>query len=89
MITYAKSASASHFSTLAICAYLRRIVAQAIATPNTTTKMWESTPESVSAASAIPERSAATLIVLAMKSDATTPARTGRGNFFLSAAPRP
>ena len=48
-----------------------RGVAMAMAIPKRTTKKWELIPESISAASAIPERSAAILMMLATSSNST------------------
>src|SRR3982074_272538 len=61
--TYAARVSASHLSPAASTEERSRIVATAMPTPSTTTQTGELTPVSSSAASAMPVRSAPTLIV--------------------------
>jgi hypothetical protein len=58
-------------------------------TPKSTTKKWEFQPVSISAASAIPERSAPMLIVFAAASARHTTTRLQRGNFCRRAPARP
>ena len=70
-------------------AYRSRIVAAAMPTPSTTTQTCEFTPVSSSAASAMPDRSAPTLIVFATNSATAAMNSTGRGNLFRSAPAMP
>src|SRR5579863_2454114 len=88
---YATSTTTSHFNTFAICRYSSRMVAHEIRNANTTTNQRELIPESIEAASAMPARSAAMLIVLAIKRAITTASSNHLGNRCLRfpARPRP
>ena len=82
---YAKRNRASHFRTWAIFAYGSHTVAAPIPTPNSTTKMRESNPVSISDASAIPEKSAPMLMMFAASRAIAATATTARGSFLRNA----
>src|SRR5580700_3376209 len=65
------------------------MVAHEIRSANVTTNQWELMPDSMEAASAMPARSAAMLIVLAIKSAKTTVSNIHLGKRCLKFAARP
>jgi hypothetical protein len=87
--TYTPRTSASHLSARAIAAYLSRTVAMAIPIPNASTHAIAGTPVSRCAASAMPPKSAPTLIMLAMNSVPAAVASSHRGYFDCSAPASP